>query len=281
MTVLSPEIYWQCSFFGERIMRDLLDLETYPLDQRESEGYSALVNRCRADLASGGMFNLAGFLRPEATLKAVAEVTPVLETDSFKHHRRHNIFFKDEVLGIPIDHPAMREFDSINHTICADQIDGGVVARVYEYPPLLQFLADAMEKESLHLMDDPLARVNVMATREGEALNWHFDQSEFTTTIMLQASEEGGKLEYRSELRTSEEPNHEGVARLVNGENSENKIATLTSGTLNVFRGVNTPHRVTTVGGTRDRIMTIFSFYEQPGVTFSDEMRIGFYGRAS
>ena len=262
-------------------MRDLIDLETYPLDQPASEGYAALVNQCRIDLANGGMFNLTGFLKPEAILKAVAEVTPALENDSFKHHRRHNVFFKDEVPGISPDHPALREFDSINHTVCADQIGGSVVARLYEYSPFLRFLADTMGKQHLYLMDDPLARVNVMASRHGEALNWHFDQSEFTTTIMLQASDEGGELEYRSELRTPQEPNYEEIARLVSGENSDNRIMTLTPGTLNVFRGVNTPHRVTTVAGSRDRIMAIFSFYEQPGVTFSDEMRVGFYGRAS
>ena len=78
-----------------------------------------------------------------------------------------------------------------------------------------------------------------------------------------------------------ENPNYDGIVRLVNGDNSNNKILTLSPGTLNVFRGVNTPHRVTTVSGSRDRIMTVFSFYEQPGISFTDEMRIGFYGRAS
>ncbi|MCP4432429.1 MAG: 2OG-Fe(II) oxygenase [Gammaproteobacteria bacterium] len=262
-------------------MRDLIDLEAYPLDQPECAAYSALVQRCRCDLASGGMFNLPGFIRPEAIQKAVAEVTPILASDSFEHHRRHNIFFRDEVEGIPADHPAMQEFDTINHAICADQIEGSIVSRVYEYTPLLHFLADAMDKENLYLMDDPLARVNVMATRNGEALNWHFDQSEYTTTIMLQASYEGGELEYHSEIRSPDNPNLEGIVRLINGNSSEHKIVALTPGTLNVFRGVNTPHRVTTVGGSRDRIMTIYSFYEQPGINFSDEMRIGFYGRAS
>ncbi len=261
-------------------MRELINLKTYPIDKPESAAYKKLVAQCRADLSNGGMFNLPGFIQPEAILKAISEVEPVLLTDSFKHHRQHNIFFRDEVPGITVDHPAMRKFDSINHTICADQIDGSVVVRVYEYPPLRRFIADTMEKDDLHLMDDPLARVNVMATREGEALNWHFDQSEFTTTIMLQASREGGQLEYRSEIHTPQEPDFDAVARLVDGENSENKIATLTPGTLNVFRGVNTPHRVTTVHGAQDRIMTIFSFYEQPDVTFSNDMRIGFYGRA-
>jgi len=262
-------------------VRDLIDLETYPIDQPQSEAYAALVKRCRDDMANGGMFNLEGFLKPEAILQAVSEVTPVLATDAFNHSRRHNIFFKNEVPGLAAGHPALREFKSTNHTICGDQIDGSVVTRIYQYPPLLRLLTDVMEKASLHLMDDPLASVNVMATRDGESLCWHFDQSEFTTTLMLQASEQGGDLEYCSDLRSAENPNYEGIVRLVNGDNSANKFCTPTPGTLNVFRGVNTPHRVTTVAGKRDRIMTVFSYYEQPGVSFTDEMRIGFYGRAS
>ncbi len=262
-------------------MRGIIDLEAYPLDQPESNAYVTLVERCRADLESGGMFNLSGFLKPEALQKSVCEVTPVLEKDSFLHHRRHNIFFKDEVPGLTADHPAMREFDSINHTVCADQIEGSVLKKIYEYEAFVQFLADTMGKLCLYPMNDPLARFNVMATREGEALNWHFDQSEYTTTIMLQASNEGGELEYCPELRTQDDPNFEGVVRLVKGDSSRNKIVTLTPGTLNVFRGVNTPHRVTTVGGERERIMAIFAYYEQPGVTFTDDMRVGFYGRAS
>jgi hypothetical protein len=262
------------------MMRELLNLETFPIDRPSSEDYQKLVARCRADLTAGGMFSLAGFLQPEATLKAVSEVSPVLETGSFKHHRQHNIFFRDTVPGIADDHPAMVKLDSINHTICADQIKDSVVTRVYEYHPLRRFLAEAMDKQNLYLMDDPLARVNVMATRDGQALNWHFDQSEFTTTIMLQASEEGGELEYCSDLRSAEESDLDGIAQLVNGKHTGCKLIKLMPGTLNVFRGVNTAHRVTTVRGLRDRILTVFSYYDQPGVTFSDKMRSGFYGRA-
>jgi hypothetical protein len=52
-------------------------------------------------------------------------------------------------------------------------------------------------------------------------------------------------------------------------------------GTLNVFRGRNTAHRATTVEGQRERMIVVFSYYEQPGVTFCDEERVGFYGRAA
>ena len=37
-----------------------------------------------------------------------------------------------------------------------------------------------------------------MSYREGEALNWHFDRSEFTVTLLIQTPEEGGDFQYRS-----------------------------------------------------------------------------------
>lgn len=49
-----------------------------------------------------------------------------------------------------------------------------------------------MCKPRLYLMDDPLARANVMSYHHGEALDWHFGRSEFTTTLLLQAPDAGG-----------------------------------------------------------------------------------------
>ena len=142
---------------------------------------------------------------------------------------------------------------------------GTVVLRVYEWPPLAAFLAASMGKSGLHTMADPLARVNVMAYRAGEALNWHFDRSEFTTTLLLQAPEAGGAFEYRTDLRTDADPNYEGVARLIEGRDPDVRIEPITAGTLNVFKGKNTAHRVTTVAGPRERIIAVFSYYERPG----------------
>ena len=68
----------------------------------------------------------------------------------------------------------------------------------------LYFLAEVMGKPQLHTMADPLARANVMAYRAGDALNWHFDRSEFTTTLLLQAPDAGGDFQYRRDLRSDE-----------------------------------------------------------------------------
>jgi hypothetical protein len=48
-----------------------------------------------------------------------------------------------------------------------------------------------------------------------------------------------------------------------------------------VFRGKNTAHRVTPVQGDTTRIIAVFSFYEKPGVRFTEEEQRGFYGRAA
>jgi hypothetical protein len=225
--------------------------------------------------------SISQVLRPGVAEKAVEEIQPVMATRSHVHKRMHNIYFKPDIPELAPDHPALRKVETISHTVCADQIPGSVVLAIYEYEPMLRFLAAVMGKTRLHVMQDPLARTNVMAYRAGEALNWHFDRSEFTTTLLLQASKRGGDLEYRTDLRSDHDPNYEGVAKLLEGRDPEAKILRMKPGTLNVFRGKNTAHRVTTVEGQRERMIAVFSYYEKPGVMFSNEERVGFYGRAA
>jgi hypothetical protein len=185
------------------------------------------------------------------------------------------------VAGLSPDHPALREVETVHHTLCADQVADTVIDRVYRWRPLADFLAIAMEQPRLYLMDDPLAAVNVIAYRAGEALNWHFDRSHFTTTLLIQGPASGGEFQYRSALRSDTDPNYEGVARLLRGEDSEVRTLPLRPGTLNVFKGKNTLHRISPPVGDRARIVAIFSYYDRPGVVFSAEERLGFYGRAS
>jgi hypothetical protein len=135
-----------------------------------------------------------------------------------------------------------------------------------------------MNKPALYTMDDRIAGANVMTYYHGEALNWHFDRSEFTTTLLLQAPKAGGEFEYLRDLRTAEDPNYAGVAELLMGKR-QTQICPQEAGTLNVFRGVNTAHRVTPVEGDRPRINAVLTYYETPGRRFSEQEHLGFYGR--
>ena len=264
---------------GDMEIRDILDFDRFPIDQPGTPAYRDLVARCQAELAAEGMFSLDGLMHPHVAQQVADETAEDMATASFHHAREHNIYFLKDIPDVPEDHPVRTLFRTSNYTLCGDQVEHTAVTAAYECPALRDFLADVMGKPKLHLMDDALARLNVMSYGEGDALNWHFDRSEFTVTLLLQAPDEGGAFEYRRGLRSAQDPNYEGVGRLVSGQDDQVKQIALSAGTLNVFLGVNTAHRVTPVVGDRRRVIAVLCYYENPGVKFTEEEQLGFYGR--
>ncbi len=260
-------------------MREILNLEAYPIDKPGTPEYAALVARCKNDLDATGMFSLEGFMHPKAAQAVADETASDMATASFHHAREHNIYFEPDIAGLAADHPALKQFRTSNHTLCGDQVAETAVTQAYEFPALRQFLADVMDKPELHMMDDALARLNVMSYGEDDGLNWHFDRSDFTVTLLLQAPDKGGVFEYRTGLRSQQNPNYDGVAKLVQGADPHVKQVQMAAGTLNVFKGVNTAHRVTPVVGDRRRVIAVLCYYEAPGVRFTEAEQLGFYGR--
>ena len=263
------------------LMHEILDLDRYPLHAPASDGWGLLVEQCQHALACDGMFSLEGLLRQSIAEQSVEHLEPKFDGESFHHVRDHNIYFENNVPNLTEHHPALQRVRTSNYTLCGDVLLGEPVHRLYHWPKFATFLAAVMGKEILYTMEDELAGLNVMSYQQGQQLNWHFDRSEFTTTMLLQSPDSGGEFMYRSDLRTDAEPNYEGVAKLLRGEDNKVRKLTLSPGTLNVFKGKNTLHRVTPVQGPKSRVIAVFSFYEKTGVRFSEQERIGFYGRAS
>jgi len=226
------------------------------------------------------MFTLKGFMRGESIDAILPDLLEKIARESFTHAREHNIYFDDDASDVSDDHPALARIETINHTLCGDQI-ANALRQIYLWTGLTEFLARVMRKPALYPMDDPLACANVMAYFENEGLNWHFDRSEFTTTLLLQAPRQGGDFQYRSGLRSNEDPNYDGVARLLRGDDPRVATLKLGAGDLNVFRGKDTAHRVTPPVGELARVVTVFTYYETPGRRFSDQENLGFYGRTN
>lgn len=261
-------------------MNKLIDLERYPLDRLDDEAGKTLVARCVDELERNGMFTLEGFMRREAIDAMLPGLLERIAHESFTHEREHNIYFDDGFTGVAPDHPALARVKTVNHTLCGDQISDEL-RQVYLWPALADFLARVMRKPALYPMDDPLACANVMGYYEGEGLNWHFDRSEFTTTLLLQAPIQGGDFQYRHALRSADNPNYDGIAQLMRDEDPAVSTLKLGAGDLNVFKGIDTAHRVTPPVGDRARVITVFTYYETPGRMFSDEENLGFYGRTN
>ena len=261
-------------------MNKFIDLERYPLHQLESAAGQQLVAQCIDDLRRNGMFTLQGFMRGEVIDGILPGLLQKFKRESFTHSRQHNIYFDDAIDDVDADHPALTRVETINHTLCGDQL-AEPLRQIYLWSGLTEFLARVMQKPNLYPMDDPLACANVMGYYEGEGLNWHFDRSEFTTTLLLQSPRQGGDFQYRQGLRSEQDPNYEGIARLLRDEDPEVRTLKLGAGDLNVFKGKNTAHRVTPPVGDLARVITVFSYYETPGRLFTDAENLGFYGRTN
>ena len=258
----------------------LIDTERFPLDRQSDPRWQKLLDRGRKHMAEIGSFSLPEFVRSSAVTRAVAEVEAHMPAGFHRHEAYHNIYFSDVDDG---DRSVAdeRSLHTSNLTLAGDRLAGGVLDRIYRWPGLPSFLAALFHKPALYPMADPLACLNVMSYGSGDALGWHFDRAEFTVTLLLRAAGGGGVFEYRRNLRSAADPNRAGVIRLLRGRDSHVTALHLTPGTLNVFAGFRSPHRVTPVTAPPSRLIAVLSFMERQDVTFGAADHRRFYGRTA
>ena len=257
----------------------LVDTDRYPLDRPDDRLWQRLLERGRREIAAAGSLSLDRFVRPAAVRRAVAEVEAHLPGGAYRHEVHHNIYFSDD-LGADGEAARARSQRTSSLTLAGDLLRGGVLDRVYRWQGLARFLAALFGKPALSPMADPLACLNVMSYSPADGLGWHFDRAEFTVTLLLRAAGAGGVFQYRRNLRSADDPNHAGVVRLLHGEDAHVAVLHLAPGTLNVFVGLRSPHRVTPVTALPSRLIAVLSFMERPDVTFPAVDRRRFYGRA-
>ena len=85
--------------------------------------------------------------------------------------------------------------------------------RLYNCDAFIRFVKDVTSQRSLHRLADPIGACTVNIFKPSWSHAWHFDESEFTTTVCLQTSEEGGHFEYTRRLRSDQSV--EGCAAVV------------------------------------------------------------------
>ena len=136
--------------------------------------------------------------------------------------------------------------------------------------------------EKLYEYADPLSSINVHYAGEGKELGWHFDNSAFAITLLLQAPEGGGTFEFVRDLRNSERGNMNfaGVADVIGGRIKPTPLD-IQPGTLMIFRGRNSMHRVTPTIGKKTRILVVFAYNQEYGISLSESARMTFFGRLS
>jgi hypothetical protein len=108
---------------------------------------------------------------------------------------------------------------------------------------------------------------------------WHYDSTDFVVSLAVQASEAGGEFECARRIRSDEDENYDAVARVLGGDLRDVEVFPFTPGTLMVFQGRHSLHRVSPVRGPRPRYVALMGFDTKPGTTSSDLLKRVRYGR--
>ena len=258
-----------------------VDLTRYPIGDLGGPAGRALVSRCRAELAALDACDLPGFLRADAVKRIVDGLTEA-RAIAYRTDTMHNIEFSGREAELEPDDPLRIQVRSAKWLVAYDQIPGSSPIReVYESDDVTRFVGAALGVDPIYRQADEIGALNVMFYDRGDELGWHFDNSDFAVTLMLQAPTSGGEFEHVPMLRTSDNPNPDGVAALLNGDRARVRTLHPEPGSLALFRGHFSAHRVTPVKGPRWRISAVLCYAEASDARLTASARRIFYGRAT
>jgi hypothetical protein len=155
------------------------------------------------------------------------------------------------------------------------------IRRLYEWPELTRFVAAILGLDEIYPYADQLGALNLAVMTDGDQLQWHFDQTDFVVSLAIQPAETGGDFEVAPQIRTSDDEHYDDVARVLAGECSDIVTLPMTPGTLLVFAGRYSLHRVSPIAGPTPRLVGLFGYDTKPGTMSSALLKEVRYGRIS
>jgi hypothetical protein len=258
---------------------ELVDLERYPIDQSGTSVYDAAVDAARADLAERGAAELPGFVVVEgvAALQADADC---LAARSFHSGGVGTAYLELPEDHWPKDHPRQTWAPYAVGAVGYDVIPrDSPLRRLYESPLLLSFLEAVLDRGTLHRYADPCGALNLAVMGAGDELQWHFDQTDFVVSLAIQAAEHGGDFDVAPRIRSSDDEHYDDVAAVLGGGDDRVVTLPMTPGTLLIFEGRHSLHRVRPITGSTLRHVGLLAFDNTPGTVSSDLLREVRYGR--
>ncbi len=232
-------------------VESLVDTDRWPLDD------DALVSRLNATFVDENIVVMPGFIKESALPALVAECDQLAK-----------IAYHTDV-NANLDVVAYDQFPT-----------DSVIRAIYEWDPLMQFVARVLGESQLFRYADPFGALNLAVMRDGHELGWHFDQTDFVVSIALQPSTEGGHFENVPRIRSKDDDNADTVAAIRRGDRNDLvRIEPMTPGTLMVFNGRWSYHRVSQVHGDVPRHVALLAYDTKPGTDSNDELKMGRYGR--
>ena len=260
-------------------VEELVDLERYPVLDTGGATYRKVVEDARAQLVATGAVELPGFLGPDGVAALVADAEDLAPR---AHHSagEGTAYLEFPDFSLPDDHPRLTWGHYAVGAVSYDLMPtDSLLRQVYEWEPLRVLVEDVLDRGPIHRYADPFGALNLAVMHEGDELQWHFDQTDFVVSLAVQTADHGGLFEVYPRIRTADDERYDDVAAALAGTLDGVVTLPMVPGTLLVFEGRYSLHRVSPVGSGLVRHVGLLAYDTEPGTVGSELLRENRYGR--
>ena len=259
----------------------LINLSRYPLTQPDSPVLAERIAELRASLARIGAAEALQFLSTSGLARCIADAE-TLAPHHYKSVGKGTAYLEEPGTQWAAGHPrATRGRYSVG-VVAYDQFpDDSPVRCFYEWAPVIAFVSAVLGRAPLYRYADPLGALNLAVMGDGDELQWHYDQTDFVVSLALRDAETGGDFEVAPKLRSDTDENYPGVARVLAGERDAVTRLPMTPGTLLIFAGRHSLHRVSPIAGRTERLVALLGYDTKPGTKSTPHLQRSRYGRVA
>jgi len=257
----------------------LVDLDRYPVLDPSGPAFAALVDDARGRLVGTGAVELPGFVHPEGVAALVADAEALAPR---AHHSAGDgtAYLEFPDFSLPEDHPRLTWGHYAVGAVPYDLMPRtSELRRLYEWEPLRGLVGAILDRGPLHRYADPFGALNLAVMGEGDELQWHFDQTDFVVSLAIQTADAGGDFEVHPRIRSADDERYGDVAEALAGARPGVVTLPMVPGTLLVFEGRYSLHRVSPVGGGKVRHVGLLAYDTRAGTLGSELLRENRYGR--
>lgn len=252
----------------------LVDLARYPID--DPVAVAPVVAGAHAEFVERGVAVLPGFLHAAGVEMVVAESVALAPL------AHHSVSSSTVFLGPPDDtapagSPAAHRERAALGAVAYDLFPpDAALRRLYEHDALLAFVAGVLGRAPLYRYADPFGALNLAVMGDGDELGWHFDMTDFVVSLAIQSSVGGGDFEAAP---LGPDRADDAICAVVAGDRRRVETLPMAPGTLMVFAGRWSMHRVTPIEGDVARLVALLAYDTAPGTDSSDRLKLTRYGR--
>ena len=259
---------------------EFIDLEEFPIHDLTSPRREMLVNDCRKDLEKWGCAHIPNFITSSAVQKMRDEAFRIM-AGALRAHSFVNPYLTKDDSSLPKDHP-MRFFEERTSLfINSDLLEtDSILRKIYDSDVMVHFFSECLNVGPIYRWAEPLGRNPYSVMKDGDYFPWHFDGNDFTVSILINESDEGGDFEYAPDIRSPKNENFNDVKSVLYGERDKLKVLSLRTGDLQIFKGRYSLHRVTVTKGTEPRIIALPTYVTNPYLVNRPHHAEAFYGRS-